>query len=134
MENATEKTPADMVAEYIALRDARDTAKRKFEDWLKDNITGQMETLEQTLMSKLDEMGVDSINAKGVGTAYKKLTTSVTTADAAAFRRHVIGEEAWDLVEWRPSKTAINDLVEKEGILPPGINRSGFYTVGIRRS
>lgn len=129
-----EKTPAEMVEEYINLRDAKDAAKKKFDEWLKQNVTSRMEELENILLQKLNDLGIDSITAKGKGTVYKKLTTSVTTADASEFRRHVIGIEAWDLVDWRPSKTAINELVESNEPLPPGINRTGFFTVGIRKS
>jgi hypothetical protein len=61
------------------------------------------------------------------------LKVSVTTADVREFRRHIIGGEHWDLVDWRPSKTAINDLVDAGEPLPPGINRSTFVTANVRR-
>ena len=57
----------------------------------------------------------------------------MTIADGREFRRHVIGGEQWDLADWRANKTAVNDLVEQGEPLPPGINRSAFYKVGIRR-
>ena len=58
---------------------------------------------------------------------------SVTTADAREFRRHVIGTESWDLADWRPNKTIVNEMVEQGLDVPPGVNRATFLTVGIRR-
>ena len=92
-----------------------------------------MDSLEKALLNVLNSLGVDSIKSQR-GTVYKKLTTSVTVGDAREFRRHVIGSEEWDLIDWRANKTAVNDLVEQGGELPPGINRSAFYSVGVRKS
>ena len=58
---------------------------------------------------------------------------SLTTADSAAFRRHVIGGELWDLVNFAPNKTAINELIKDGEPLPPGLNRTTFYNVNINR-
>lgn len=129
-----EKTPADLVAEYISLRNSKDAAKKKFDEWMKTNIGDRMVELEAILLSRLNDLGVDSIATKGVGTVYKKFNTSVTVSDASEFRRHVIGLEAWELIDWRANKTAIEELVSNDEMLPPGISRSGHYTVGIRKS
>jgi len=125
-------TPAEMVAEYIALRDARDQGKKKFETMLRERYLDRMDELETQLLDMLNKLGSDSI-ASPSGTVYKKLSTSVTVADKREFRRHVIGEEAWDLIDWRANSTAVNDLVEAGEPVPPGVNRSAFYSVGVRR-
>jgi len=124
--------PADLVEEYIRLRDEKKRAEDTYKVWLDEHYNTRMNEIELTLLDQLNTLGIDSIASKQ-GTAYKKLSTSVTTADGREFRRHVIGGELWDLIEFRPSKTAINDLIEKGEPIPPGINRSAFYTIGIRR-
>ena len=124
--------PAELIEEYIALRDAKKVADETYAEFVKVNYTDRMDELERTLLDTLNKLGVDSLAGKS-GTVYKKLSTSVTIADAREFRRHVIGDEDWDLVDWRANKTAINDLVENGEPLPPGINRTTFYSVGIRR-
>jgi hypothetical protein len=124
--------PADLVEEYIRLRDEKKRAEDTYKVWLDEHYNTRMNEIELTLLDTLNQLGSDSI-ASPAGTAYKKLSTSVTTADGREFRRHVIGGELWDLIEFRPSKTAINDLIEKGEPIPPGINRSAFYTIGIRR-
>ena len=127
-----EVTPAQMVAEYIKLRDLKKAAEDKFSAFMKENYGNRMDELELTLLDTLNKLGSDSIAAPG-GTVYKKISTSVTVADAREFQRHVIGIEAWELIDWRANKTAVNDLVDAGEPLPPGINRTTFATVGIRR-
>ena len=123
---------ADQIDEYIQLRDGKKAADEVYAAWSKQNFGDRMEQLEAGMLDALNKMGVDSVAGKA-GTVYKKLTTSVTIADAREFRRHVIGGEDWDLIDWRANKTAVNDRVEAGDPLPPGVNRSTFFTVGIRR-
>jgi hypothetical protein len=123
--------PSDLIASYIELRIGRTKADEAYAEWRKNEYDAPMQEIEAKLLDMLNEMGSDSIKAQ-TGTAYKKLSTSVTTADGAEFRRHVIGLEAWDLVDWRPNKTAVNDLIAQGEALPPGLNRTTFYNVNIR--
>lgn len=124
--------PAALVTEYIQLRDAKKQFEELASEKAKELYGTRMEEIEAKLLDLLNTLGVDSIAGKG-GTAYKKLSTSVTIADAREFRRHVIGNEAWDLADWRANKTTINEVVEAGGELPPGVNRTVFATIGIRR-
>jgi hypothetical protein len=77
-------------------------------------------------------MGADNIKTPS-GTVYKMEKTSVTVADAREFRRHIIGEEDWEALEWRVAKTVINDRVKDGQPIPPGVNRSVTDGVGFRR-
>jgi hypothetical protein len=128
----TDMKPAELVTEFIKLRDE----KKRFEEVAAtkcQELYGErMNEIEGQLLEMLNTLGVDSITGKN-GTAYKKVSTSVTIADAREFRRHVIGSEAWDLADWRANKTVINEMVEQGLDIPPGVNRSTFLTVGIRR-
>ena len=124
--------PADLVEEFIRLRDEKTIVEKGFEDQMKLRYTDRMEAIKNTLLDVLNKLGVDSI-AGHSGTAFKSLTTSVTVADAREFRRHVIGGEHWDFIDWRANKTAINDLVAAGEPLPPGINRTSFFNINIRR-
>jgi len=125
-------TPAQLVEEYIKLRDQRKIADEAYAAWVKEHYSVKMETLENQLLDVLNKLDVNSISSSS-GTVYKKMSTSVTVADSREFRRHVIGSEEWDLIDWRANKTAVNDMVERGDALPPGINRTAIMTVGIRR-
>jgi len=133
MNALTEMKPADLVEEFIRLRDEKQFVEKGFEAEVKTRYTDQMEAIKQTLLELLNKLGVDSIAGRS-GTAFKSITTSVTVADAREFRRHVIGGEHWDYIDWRANKTAINDLVEAGEPLPPGINRSAFVNINVRRN
>jgi hypothetical protein len=128
-----EDTPAKMIAEYIALRDFKKATDEQYDAFIKERYGDRMDKLETQLLDLLNKMGSDSIKTPA-GTAFKKAATSVTVADQREFKRHIIGGELWDLIEWRPAKTAIEQLVEVGEELPPGLNRSVFTKVNIRRN
>lgn len=127
------KTPARLVEEFIELRDERRRFDSEYARLLETNYTAPMKEIEMQLLDILNQSEVEGIRTKA-GTAYKKLSTSVTIADASEFRRHVIGSEEWDLIDWRANKTAVNERVDSGETLPPGVNRTAFYTIGIRKS
>jgi hypothetical protein len=123
--------PADLIARYVELRSAKQAANKTYEAWLKEQFDDEMDDIEAQLLNTLNVLGTSSIKSKQ-GTAMKVHGSSVTTADGAEFRRHIIGLEAWDLVDWRPNKTAIDELIKTEP-LPPGLNRTTFVNVRIRK-
>jgi hypothetical protein len=127
-------TPTDLISEYIQLRDGKAKEVDEHKAYIAEHYDQRMRAIESTLLNLFQALGVDNLSAHGIGTAYKKTSVSVTTADASEFRRHVIGSEEWDLVSWIPSKTAVNERVERGEPIPPGVNRSAFLTIGIRRS
>ena len=124
--------PADLVEEFIKLRQDKQQVEKAFEEKMAELYGNRMEEIKVILLNTLNAMGIDSLAGKS-GTAFKSTVVSVTTADMREFRRHVIGGEQWDLVDWRPNKTAINELVDQNEPLPPGINRTVMQTVNIRR-
>jgi len=131
--NDTLEKPNELIARYIELRNGRTKADETFAEWRKSEFDTPMNEIEMKLLDALNQMGSDSIKTKQ-GTAFKKLSVSVTTADGSSFRRHVIGGELWDMVDWRPNKTAINNLIEAGEPLPPGLNRTTFYNVSVRKA
>lgn len=124
--------PADLVEEFIQLRSEKQAAEARFEEELKKRYTDRMEVIQVQLLDQLNALGIDSISGK-TGTAYKKISVSATIVDGREFRRHVIGSEQWELANWSVNKTVLNEMVERGEPIPPGINRSAFYTIGIRR-
>jgi hypothetical protein len=127
-----EMKPAQLVTEFIQLRDAKKQFEELCAEKANELYVTRMNEIEGQLLELLNKLGVESIAGKG-GIAYKKVSTSVTVADMREFRRHVIGTENWDLADWKANKTVVNEMVEAGGEIPPGVNRTSFISVGIRR-
>jgi hypothetical protein len=127
-----DRTPADLTARYVELRDA----KKKYEDThkekVRDSFSDEMEEIETRLLAFLQSSGGDSHRTPS-GTAYRYTASSVTLADSREFQRHVIGAEAWGLLEWRANKTAIQEMVDNGHTLPPGVNYTQIIKLGVRR-
>lgn len=122
-----------LIEEYIRLRDAKSAAADKIKKFIQENYTARMDIIEGLLMQQLDEVNADSLKTEH-GTAFKKVETSVTVADGAAFSRYVIGEEKWELIDFRANKTAVKDFVEaNDGNLPPGLNFTQELIINVRR-
>jgi hypothetical protein len=125
-------TPADLIAEYLSLRDEKKVAEEKMAAFLKQHYTSRLYEIELLLLDFLNTTG-QTTSAGPAGTAYKKTDTSVTVADARAFREYVLETGRFDLIDWRVSKTPVMEQVSTEGTLPPGINFTQRVSVGIRR-
>jgi 3-methyladenine DNA glycosylase AlkD len=128
----TTKTPAELVAAYIKLRDKKEAANAEFKKSMEP--TNQiMGMLEATLLQKLEELGVDSLSAKGIGTVYRNRQDSATVQDKPAFRAWVQESGNWDAVDLRANKVAVRHMLD-EGQEIPGVSFTTINTVGIRRS
>lgn len=123
---------ATRVEQFVKLRDKL----RELEDRHKAERKPYDEAMEQLrliILGHLDAAGVDSITAKGVGTAYRTVRKSATIADGDAFRRHVIGSQEFDLCDWRANANAVEAFINQHGAPPPGVNYSTLAQVGVRR-
>src|SRR3982751_774705 len=88
-----------LIFAYVTIRDYIQKKNEEHEAFLAGRKQ-QLEMLNQFLLKALKATGQDSAKTKA-GTAYRKSFVSVTVADKEAFRRHVIGTEDWDLIDWR---------------------------------
>jgi hypothetical protein len=120
-----------IIAAYVKLRDDLDARKKKYEEETKP-MKDALDQLNSALLTQLNATGQDSAKTPA-GTAYRKRFTSATIADKEMFRRHVIGSEEWDLIDWRANKTAVAKCVEENGDPPPGVNFTQGFDVGVRR-
>lgn len=128
----TTKTPAELVEAYIKLRDKKEAAQEEFKKSL-ESTNQVMEMLEGILLQKLQELGVDSLSAKGVGTVYRNTKDSATVEDKQAFREYI--EESGDLavLDLKANKTVARDRANS-GTPIPGVKFTSIISVGIRRN
>ena len=123
---------SEAVEIYIALRDkkAEIDKARKAEVAV---VQEKMDKLEGQLMVALDKLGGEGMRT-AAGTAYISSRTSATIADKAAFMGHVKANLAWDLLDVRVNKTAVDVFATEHGDVPPGVNYRTERTVSIRRN
>lgn len=121
------------VGKYVQLRDKI----KQLDDEHKEKMKPYRELLERLnglLLEHLKVVGADSSKTPA-GTVYKTLKKSATIADAGAFRAYVIENRAWEMCDWRVNVTAATAFIEEnEGELPPGVNYTTHYEVGVRRA
>lgn len=131
----TPQIPQDfeqMVAQYVKLRDALKVADDKHKERTKV-ARDHLNAMGGALLDKLNAVGGDSVKT-GSGTVYRTTRRSATIADGEVFRRFVIDNGAYDIVDWKANANAVEDFVKSKGSLPPGVNFSTAFTVGVRRS
>lgn len=120
-----------LVQAYINLREVRAQRKSAYE--LADSQDKQRQAkIEAEFLRRFSDRGIDSISARGVGTAYASTRTSATVADWDALLSFIRENEAWEMLEHRVSKTAVDQFREVNDDLPPGVNWSVARTIGVR--
>jgi hypothetical protein len=121
---------ADAILEYRNLRAEKEATEARHKEELKP-IKDQMEMLEGMMLDNLNKSGQKNASTDN-GTAMRKTVVSTTCADPSAFFDFVRENEEWDLIERRPSKTAVIDYVEKHKEVPPGVNYTQLVKVEVR--
>lgn len=121
-----------VIGGVITLRDKIDALKKLHKEQLAP-LNDQMSKLEAFLQMELNKQGVTSFAAKGVGTAYLQNVTSVTTEDWQSTLDWIKASNLWEFLEKRVSKTVVQDYMESQGEVPPGINVRTEVEVRIRR-
>jgi len=117
---------------FIALRDRR--AERKAAYQADDEgDRHKQEKIETEFLRRFQDRGIDNVSARGVGTAYKSTRASATVADWDAFLEHVQENEAWEMLERRVNKTAVEQFRDHNDDLPPGVNWSETQVINFRR-
>lgn len=127
--------PDDMlIGKYVQLRDARAQRKKAFESEDAED-KGRQEKIEAELLRRLNDRGTDSTTSKAYGTAYRIVRSSCSVADwDAFFNQWVVPHSAWDFIERRAAKAAVEAYRQDSNDLPPGLNWSEVATIGVRRS
>lgn len=122
----------DIISEYIKTRDfiaEKDIAYKEAIKPFKDKLAD----LELQMLTVLTDLGSESIRTPE-GTAYETEKVSVTCADKAAFMDYVRDHDAFELLDVRPNKTAVQDFLNEMSDLPPGVNIRRERACNFRRS
>jgi hypothetical protein len=120
------------IEKYIRLRDLIKQKDDAHKEVMKP-FREALETLNGVMLKHLETIGGDSVKS-AAGTVYKTTKTTASLEDPDAFMRHVIGSEAWELLDRKANATACKAFVEENGVLPPGVKMTQVVQVGVRRS
>ena len=128
----TELDDVSLLKLFIALRDRRAQRKAAYDN---DDAgdRGKQDKIEVEFLRRFQERGIDNVSARDVGTAYKSTRSSATVADWDTFLDHIINNEAWEMLERRVNKTAVEQYKSVEEDLPPGVNWAETQVVNFRR-
>jgi xanthine dehydrogenase molybdopterin-binding subunit B len=122
----------ELVEKYIKLRERKAELKSQYEAKV-----GQVDTLmsqiEAVILTTFQQTGMDSVRT-AAGTAYKSTRTSATIADWDSFLAFVKANGAFEMLERRCNKTAVEQFRAANDDLPPGVNFRAEVTIGVRRS
>lgn len=121
----------ELVRQYIALRDKIKEAEDAHKSKLKD-AKEHLEKLNNNLLDRLNELGGESVKTAS-GTVYRSTKRSATIKDGDVFRRFVIENECFDLVDWKANANAVDDFIHDQKAPPPGVDFSTTFTVNVRR-
>jgi len=118
---------------FVSLRDRRQARKKDYEaDDSADK--DKCNKVEIEFLRRFNEQGIDRVASKEFGTAYRSTRRSVKVDDPEAFMEHIKEHEAWELIEKRPSKKAVEEYRDVHDDLPAGVSFSETQTVNVRRS
>lgn len=122
-----------LVSVFIKIRDARDAARRAWEEQEAD-FNEQLEMIDQQLLDICKETGADSIKTK-YGTAIRSVKARYWTSDWERFYQFMFDNKAPELLEKRIHQTHMKQFLEENpDLLPAGLNVDSQYTITVRRS
>lgn len=122
----------EVVEKYIQIRDAKARLVEKHKAQLAP-LNNLLEEMEGFLLAEFDKLGLDSAGCPA-GTAYRSTRTSATVADWDATLAYIREHELWNMLEHRVAKKAVEEFIEANNDIPPGVNISRDITINVRRS
>jgi hypothetical protein len=122
-----------VIEAYLTLREQK-TALAALQKEEMAPINEKMTKLETYMLDLLNKANVDSMAFKGVGTMFKKMTSSVTVEEWDATLDWIRTNEVWELLERRVSKTVAQEYADSHGEYPPGLKVVTDVVVQVRKT
>lgn len=122
----------ELAEKYILLRDKKSQLKAEYEGKVAE-LQAMMDKIEAVLLKTFDEAGIESVKT-AAGTAYRSTRTQASVADWDVFLAFIQQQGAWEMLERRCSKSAVEQYKSANDDLPPGLNWREERVVNIRRS
>jgi hypothetical protein len=132
MAKVSELDDAGLLKIFIGLRDRRATRKAEY-DADDSSDKDKQNKIEVEFLRRFNDRGIDNVSSREFGTAYRSTRSSATVADFEVFLTHVRTKEAWELLERRVNKKAVQEFRDEHDDLPPGVNWTEAQVVNFRR-
>jgi hypothetical protein len=116
---------------FILQRDWLKAEQEAFDERMKP-VKDHQEMLKGKLQAFLTATKQES-SKTAEGTFFTSTKPRASISDVNEFWRFVVGGELWDLIDKKANATAINDFLEENKALPPGITFSKETSVNVRR-
>jgi len=122
-----------LVSVFIKIRDARDEARRAWEQQEAD-FNEQLDIIDQQLLEICKDTGADSIKTKH-GTAMRAVKSRFWTNDWESFYDFIYKQNEFGLLEKRIHQSNMKQFLEENPDLhPAGLNVERTYAITVRRS
>lgn len=121
----------EIIAKYVALRDAKDAINAKAKADVKV-IDADLDTIEAWLLNQANEQGVNSF-ATDAGTAFVKQTDYANVSDWNQTIDFIKANNMWHMLKKDVNKTAVKEFIDANGVPPPGVNWGAKQEIQIRR-
>lgn len=120
----------EMTKSYLRLREIKSQYEKEHKERVA-KINKAMKQIEGAFLEHFNDTGQDSAKTE-FGTPYVSLRESYSVADRDSYLDFVIENEAWEMLENRINKRAVEEYKKENGELPPGINYSAERVINVR--
>lgn len=117
---------------FLRAREEKDAIKAREKAAL-EPVQETLDYIEGLLLQKMQEQGVDNFK-NADGTAYQSVTTRYKVEDWDAMLAWAMKNNMTDVLVHNVAKSAVDDFVEENNALPPGVSRHAHTNVRVRRS
>jgi hypothetical protein len=121
----------EVIALYIAKRDEKADLKKAYDKSVED-IDKLLKKIENKFLEQFIKSGQTS-SKTAAGTAFTKERTSDKVIDRDAYLKFVKDTDAFEFIESKANKTALDQYIAENNDLPPGVTRTTETIVQIRR-
>ncbi|SRR6187455_1431519 len=121
----------DVVGTYLKLRNQKELLEAQTKDKV-DAIKVKLQKLEAWIKEQMGLQGVNSFKTDH-GTAFLSTTDWAQVSDWDAVKQFIIDNDAYDMLEKRVSKLAVRGYIDKNKVVPPGINYGTKIDVNVRK-
>jgi len=124
-------TQGEKIDVYVRLREHKDQATKEFKKSM-ERVNEAMLKLEAELLEEFQQSGVTQAKGQTGATAFIKTFSSFKTTDRDAFLRFAVKSKNLELMDIRPNRTVMKEMVEK-GIHVDGVDATHSQTIQINK-